>query len=265
MRNIRLDLEYDGRNYFGWQCQPDRSTVEQTLKNAVEILVQHPVTIYSSGRTDSGVHAEQHVAHFFSETGLPHERILIALNSLLPDDIVPYRCVDMPQDWKARYDAVEREYRYTYYNDSLPSVFFRHWAYWIKKPLDFEAMKTAARYLEGRHDFSAFRSTHCDAENPVRTIYELSLKKKDKLIFMKVRGQAFLRSQVRTFAGTLLDIGLGRFDPHSIPDMLASKDRNVTGPSLPAHGLSLVAVRYEGDEERFAGQEHRSRWAHFFE
>lgn len=260
MRNIRLDLEYDGRNYCGWQWQPGQPSIERTLKEAIETLVRHEVVVYSSGRTDSGVHAEQHVAHFFSETTIPNFRILAGLNSLIPDDIVVYRSIDMPIDWSARHDALEREYRYSFYCHPLTSAFFRHWTYWVKKPIDKDAMRAAARHLEGKHDFTAFRSTHCDAENPVRKMLEVSFWEQGDLLHLKVRGHAFLRHQVRTFAGTLLEVGLGRISPDNIPAILESKKRDIAGPTLAAHGLTLAAVRYEGDEERFAGERRTRRF-----
>lgn len=265
MRNIRIDLEYDGRNYFGWQWQPAQPSIERTLKEAIETVVRHPATVYSSGRTDAGVHAEQHVAHFFSEASISNANLMAALNSLLPGDIAVYRSIDMPEDWSARHDALEREYRYSFYCHPFTSVFFRHWTYWIKKPLDRDAMREAARHLVGRHDFSAFRSLHCDAENPVRKVLEVSLWEQANLLHLKVRGHAFLRHQVRTFAGTLLEAGLGKIAPADISGILESKDRKLAGPTLPAHGLTLVAVRYEGDEQRFPQDRRANRFFENFE
>jgi len=252
MRNIRLDLEYDGRNYRGWQWQPGLPTIEGIVKTAVETMVRHSIILYSSGRTDAGVHAEQHVAHFFSETALQPIQLMRGLNSLLPKDIVVYRALDMPKDWRARHDALEREYRYSFFRDIAPSVFWRAHALWIRDELDVEAMRAAAGCLVGKHDFSAFRSLHCDADNPVRTILEVSLMDNKPLLHLRVRGHAFLRHQVRTFAGTLLEVGRGKMSPESVQVVLESKDRSRAGPTLPAHGLTLAAVRYAGDEEQFA-------------
>ncbi|RJP20978.1 MAG: tRNA pseudouridine(38-40) synthase TruA [Candidatus Omnitrophota bacterium] len=251
MRNIRLDLEYDGQNYCGWQWQPNLPTIEATVKTAVETMLRHEITLYSSGRTDAGVHAEQHVAHFFSDTRLQAIHLLKGLNSLLPDDIVVYRVLDMPIDWRARHDALEREYRYSFYNHIVSSALQRHRTLWIREPLHIEAMRQAAKRLEGNHDFSAFRNIHCDAEHPVRTMLEVSVHDQSPLIHLCVRGHAFLRHQVRTFAGTLLQVGLNKIPPDEIGDILRSKDRKQAGPTLAAHALTLVAVRYEGDEERF--------------
>ncbi len=251
-RNIRLDLEYDGQNYCGWQWQPNQHTIEHTVKTAVETMLQHEITLYSSGRTDAGVHAEQHVAHFFSSTQYTPIQFLKGLNSLLPDDIAIYRVMDMPLEWNARHDALVREYRYTYYNHLVPTALHRHRTLWIREPLEVQKMQIAASFLEGKHDFSAFRNTHCEADNPVRKILEVSIRDESPFIHLFVKGHAFLRHQVRTFAGTLLQVGLGRMTPEQVRKILHSRDRSNAGPTLDARGLTLVAVRYEGDEERFA-------------
>lgn len=249
IRNIRLDLEYDGRNYCGWQWQPELPSIEKTVKEAIEKIIGHPIILYSSGRTDAGVHAEQHVAHFFTENTLPADILLKAINAVLPNDIAVYRVVEMPETWSARYDALEREYRYTFFQSDIPSVFFQHWTYWVKaKTLDISAMRQAAPCFEGKHDFSAFRSLHCDAEHPIRTILECRLIDDLPLIHLKVSGHAFLRHQVRTMAGTILYIGLGKLPPDAIGEILQSKDRTKAGPTLAAHALTLVSIRYKEDD-----------------
>ncbi len=249
MRNIRLDLEYNGQNYCGWQYQPQQPTIEAAVKNAVETMIRHPIVLYSSGRTDAGVHAEQHVAHFFSDTKIEPIHILGGLNSLLPDDIVVYHVMDMPLNWRARWDAVEREYRYTYYNDIAPTALYRDRTYWIRAKLNVENMRRAAQCLIGEHDFSAFRNIHCDANHPVRTIDELSLVEEPPLLRLRVRGNAFLRHQVRIIAGTLLWVGWGKIEPEAVKEILDSKNRDNAGETLAARGLTLVAVRYKDDIE----------------
>jgi len=250
MRNIRLDLEYDGRNYFGWQWQPNLPTIEKTVKTAVEKIIQHVIILYSSGRTDTGVHAEQHVAHFFSGTRLDALSLLRGINAVLPPDIAVYSVVDMPLDWRARRDALDREYRYTFFCQPAPSAMFRDYTYWVRDPLDVEAMRAAARYFVGKHDFSAFRSQQCDAEHARREIYELTVQESPPFLHIRVRGTAFLRHQVRTISGTLLEVGKGKRSAEEIPEILQSKDRRRAGPTLPAQGLTLVAVRYAGDDHR---------------
>ncbi|MFB3786854.1 MAG: tRNA pseudouridine(38-40) synthase TruA [bacterium] len=262
MRNIRLDLEYDGRNYYGWQWQPDRPTIEKTVKDAIEKIIRHTIILYSSGRTDTGVHAEQHVAHFFSETRLEPLSLLRGINAVLPPDIVVYSVVDMPLEWRARRDALDREYRYTFFRQPAPSALFRDYTYWVRDELDVEAMRAAARFIVGKHDFSAFRSLQSDAEHARREIYELILQERPPFLHLRIRGTAFLRHQVRTIGGTLLEVGQGKLDADQIPEILQSKDRRRAGPTLPARGLTLVAVRYAGDAERGVEAARASRF-HF--
>ncbi|MDP8242759.1 MAG: tRNA pseudouridine(38-40) synthase TruA [Candidatus Hinthialibacter antarcticus] len=250
MRNIRLDLEYDGANYCGWQFQPNHPSLERTLKEAVERIINHTIVLYSSGRTDSGVHAEQHVAHFRSDTTLTHDNIIRGVNSITPRDVLIYAIHDMPLEWSARHDAREREYCYRIYNDQFPSVFWRKHSHWVREPLDLDAMREAASLLEGHHNFNAFRSLHCDADNPVRTLRRLEFFDERPLIRLRVVGEAFLRHQVRIIAGTLLDVGLGKRTPESMRDILESKDRNQAGTTLPGCGLTLVSIKYSDEIER---------------
>jgi tRNA pseudouridine38-40 synthase len=254
IRNIRLDLEYDGRNYCGWQWQPSVPTLEREMKRAIETIVGHEITVYSHGRTDAGVHAEQHVMHFYSTTKRTPLELLKGINALLPDDISVYRVFDVPEKWSARHDPFEREYRYTFYNDLVPSALWRHRTLWIRQPLDRAAMQRAAAVLVGRHDFSAFRSLHCDADSPVRLMKSVTLEAQPPFIHLRMCGHAFLRHQVRITAGTILEIGMQRMPAERMEEILLSKDREQAGPTLPGQALTLVAVRYEGDVERFQGQ-----------
>ena len=258
-RNIRLDIEYDGQNYSGWQWQPHLPTLEGAIKTAIETMVDHPITLYSSGRTDAGVHAEQHVAHFFSHTTLPSRNLMHGLNSLLSSDVSIYHVQDMPLTWRARHDALEREYRYVLYNSPVAPALLRHYVYWVRDSLCIEAMQEAARAFIGEHDFSAFRSSQCDAPSPIRKLYEVSLHAHLPFIAINLRGTAFLRHQVRTIAGTLLQVGLGAIPPSAIPDILLSKNRRRAGPTLPAQGLTLVAVRYPDDPEELRSRPTLSR------
>jgi tRNA pseudouridine38-40 synthase len=248
MRNIRLDIEYDGTNYCGWQWQSQGKTLEETIKTAIEVMVQQKIVLYSSGRTDAGVHAEQHVAHFRIESTLSNEKFLNGINSLTPPDIVVYKVSEMPLKWSARYDPYEREYRYTFYSSPTPNVFFRRYTRWERMKMDVEAMRCGAAFLVGTHDFSAFRSQHCGADNPVRTIFEISVIEDLPFIHLKVRGQAFLRHQVRIIAGALRKVGIGWKNAGYIKERLESKVRDSTDETLDACGLTLVAVRYNDDE-----------------
>lgn len=249
IRNVRIDIEYDGRNYFGWQLQPQRPTIEGTVREAIESIVNHPITLLSSGRTDAGVHAEQHVGQFQTEVKIPCHNLMRAINSRLPNDIAVYRVIDMPHSWKARYSASARNYRYAFLLSDAPSALWGPRAMWYAQPLDLQAMSRAAAYLVGTHNFEAFRSKKCTADNPERTIVEVSLESQPPLLFLQVKGYAFLRHQVRIMAGTLLEVGQGKRQPEEIQDLLQSGVRESAGDTLPAHGLTLVSVRYPQDEE----------------
>ncbi len=247
-RNIRLDIEYDGRNYCGWQWQPNEISIEEKVKQAAEAIANEPIKLLSCGRTDAGVHAEQHVAHFYSTTNAPCIGIMKGINTRLPDDISVYCVSDMPPGWSARYDPYEREYRYSFFCSPSPSVHFFHRTYWVHKALDVNAMNQAASYLEGEHDFEAFRSTHCDADHAVRCLFECRIIDRAPLVHLIIRGTAFLRHQVRTVAGTLLKVGFGSFTPEYVQEILDSKDRSMAAQTLSPKGLTLVAVRYKEDE-----------------
>lgn len=246
-RNIRFDLEYDGRGFHGFQWQPDRPTVEGAAKQALETLLQHEVTVYSCGRTDAGVHALQHTAHVFTDNAIPLRNFLRGLNSLLPPGVSAWHAMDMPAGWSARHDPIEREYRYTILNSPFRSALLAPFVLWSRDRLDAGAMAEAARHLAGEHDFSAFRSLHCDADHPVRRLDEATVVHKPPLITLRVRGTAFLRHQVRIMAGTLYEAGRGFIEPAAVRTILESRDRGNAGPTLAAHGLMLTAVRYRED------------------
>jgi len=244
MRNLRLDIEYDGTNYHGWQVQKNAPSVAGAIEQALEQVLQHPVRLNGSGRTDAGVHALGQVANFLTEHTIPEENLQRALNSLLPRDIVIRRVVEASPGFDARRDAVLRCYRYQCFLGEHPSALYRHLTLYVRRPLDIEAMRRAAKYFVGTYDFSALRSAHCDAKGPVRTVTACEVLDERPFLYIDVKAHAFLRSQVRIMAGTLLEVGQGRRPPDDIPAILASKDRKRAGPTLPAKGLILMEVRY---------------------
>lgn len=246
-RNIRFDIEYDGTAYHGWQIQSNAVSVSGTLEAALERVLQHPVRMTGSGRTDTGVHALGQVANFHTEREIPCENLARAVNSMVPRDLVVRRAVEVPEEFHARRSAVERAYRYQFYTAAQPSALFRNLCVHVRRPLDVPAMQVAARLLEGTHDFTAFRSEHCDAENPVRTIHALDVLPGPPFLFLDIRANAFLRNQVRIMAGTLLEVGLGRLRPEAIDAILRSRDRRRASPTLPPRGLILMRVRYPNE------------------
>lgn len=247
MRNLRLDIEYDGTNYHGWQVQENAVTVSGTIEAALERILQEPVRLMGSGRTDAGVHALGQVANFRTEKTIPEVGLQRALNSLLPGDIV-IQCVrQVGENFHARRDAIERWYRYQCQTGSHPSALYRNLTCHLRRPLAIEPMREAARYLLGTHDFSAFRSIHCDAENPVRTVTSFEVIARPPLIHFDVRANAFLRNQMRIMVSTILEAGIGKIKPEDVRAILESRDRRRAGPTLPAKGLILMQVVYPGD------------------
>jgi len=253
MRNFRLLVEYDGTDYNGWQIQSPHQrrkggrvkTVQGVLENALSALFSKKITLISSSRTDSGVHAKGHAANFQVRTGLNPQRVKKALNSLLPDDIVIRKVEEARPHFNAQYDAVSKLYRYSVYAGDYPPVFLRRYVYHIRQPLDPPLMRKEAAALLGRHDFSAFKSN--DGRRDVscrRNIKRLDIKKKNRTVLIEIEADGFLHNMVRNIVGTLIEVGRGKFPPGSVKKILKSRKRSAAGPAAPAKGLCLVGVKY---------------------
>jgi tRNA pseudouridine38-40 synthase len=251
-RVFRLTLEYDGEAFEGWQLQPgEHRTIQGTLETAVARVARQRVPVVGSGRTDSGVHAEGQVASLELETDLGADRLRAALNGVLPRDVAVVDAVIAPAGFHARRDASSKLYRYRVWNGRDRSPLRERRALCLQRPLNVEAMRRAARCFVGTHDFASF----CAAGSSVVTT-ERSLQRLDVVgegggrVELLVEGSGFLRQMVRILAGTLLAVGSGRWRPEDMPAILAARDRRVAGPTAPAHGLTLVAVRYEPSAPR---------------
>ncbi len=245
-RNIRLIIEYDGTNYHGWQSQAGsgRPTIQDELEKALGALAGGPVRTISSGRTDAGVHAFGHVANFPTDSPIPPESWAPALNRLLPADIRIVSSEEAGPDFHARYSATGKQYRYLVLARRAPSALLRSRAWHVDRRLNLTAMRKAAAFLIGRHDFSAFRSSDCGAKTPVRRLRALTIRKKDDLVEFTLEADAFLMHMARNIVGTLVEVGLGRFVPGEVKEMLRSRDRKRAGRTAPAQGLHLVQVFY---------------------
>jgi tRNA pseudouridine38-40 synthase len=247
LRNIRLTLQYDGTNYFGWQrqastCATIQTIVEKTLGN----ILQEKVHIIAAGRTDTGVHARQQIANFKTSNLISLLKLKHALNSLLPDDIRVAAISIVPLNFHSRFNAREKTYQYTILNRPYADVFFRNlvYHYGIAK-LDISRMRAAARLLVGRHDFTSFRATGTNrSKSNVRMIKRINISQKDGLIVIQVTGEGFLYKMVRGIAGTLIEIGRGKLPIQSIRSILSAKNRTHAGPTAPASGLCLLRVKY---------------------
>lgn len=246
-RNIRLDLRYDGTDFCGWQMQDNQRSVEGVLLEAIRHILPDLPRVHAAGRTDAGVHAEHQVAQFFSDTQLTTEALHRAINYYLPDDVTVTDVSDVPLDWDARRHARRRTYRYSILHSRQRDPLIRRTTARIYRPLDIPAMQEATRVFVGVHDFSAFRSTHCEARNPVRRITGAVLLQEGDCIHFWIEGHAFLRHMVRTIVGTLIEVGLRTLSLEDVQGILKSRDRTRAGKTAPAHGLTLVRVTYPGE------------------
>lgn len=246
MRNIKLLLEYRGTNYHGWQSQPGsgQPTIQETVEHAIEDVTGEQVTLYSSGRTDAGVHALGHVANFFTSSNMPAAAWTFALNRRLPADIRVLSSEEAPLDFHARRSALAKLYRYVILNRRQPSAIYMDLAWYVSRPLDIMRMRSAAEALVGRHDFAAFRSSECGAKSTERTVRSIEIKRCGEFIEIDIEADAFLMHMARNITGTLVEAGVGRIGPDDVAAILSSRDRSRAGKTAPAHGLYLVRVYY---------------------
>ena len=252
-RNLKLTVEYDGTGYFGWQAQGDRPSVQGTLESAVARVVDHPVVIYGSGRTDRGVHAVGQTANFKTAKAIPAPKLLLGINTYLPEDIRVREVAEAPADFHARYSARGKRYRYTVLRSAVDRVLARRYTARVPGPLDIVAMSRAAGSLAGVHDFRSFegrskRSPPAPGEPPrstVRTVIGVAVRETGPFVTIDAFGRGFLYGMVRAIAGTLLEVGAGKRTPASVESVLASRDRRAAGFTAPARGLCLLAVYYQ--------------------
>ncbi len=245
MPNIKLIVEYEGTAYGGWQSQKNAPTVQDTLQDALERVTGERVTLYGSGRTDSGVHALGQVANFRTNAAIPPERYASALNPLLPEDIAVRSSCAVPDGFHAQFLATGKRYRYTVYNDRQKPALCRRAAWHVGQKLDAEAMRAAAAYFKGRHDFTAFQSAGGVERETVKTVTRCDVTADGPFIHIDVAADGFLYNMVRIIAGTLVKVGRGRLASDAIPGIIGSRDRQRAGYTAPAHGLCLMEVYYE--------------------
>lgn len=246
MRNIKIILSYDGTDYFGWQTQPGRATVQETLQTAIARLTcEERIVANASGRTDSGVHAVGQVANFRTATRIPADRLVPAINAHLPADIVVNKAEDVPDSFDAGRDAVSKLYRYVIHDGPVPSPFLRRYCCQSQHPLDVSAMARAARALLGRHDFRCFETEWPNRQSSVRTITHLAVNRVGDYIWLDVAADGFLYNMVRAIAGTLMNVGRGFWPETQAASILQAQDRTLAGPTAPAAGLFLMRVDYE--------------------
>lgn len=244
MRNLRLDLCYDGTRYRGWQRLPNREdTIQGKLETALSRILGEPIEVSGNGRTDAGVHARGQVANFHCESAMPPEEILQNLRRYLPEDIGIYSCKEVSPRFHARLNAREKTYCYRIWNSDAPCVFERRFVAVMSEKLDMEAMKQAAGLLLGKHDFSAFCGNNKMKKSTVRELYAIEISRRGEEIQLRFTGNGFLYNMVRIMAGTLIEVGRGQRRPEDIPDLFGGK-REQAGFLAPAQGLCLEEVVY---------------------
>ncbi len=245
MPRYRLTLEYDGTGYAGWQRQRDQPSIQRALEEAFRSFCQEDVNLVAAGRTDAGVHALQQVAHVDLVRDWPPATVKNAVNQhLRPQAIAILEVARAGADFHARFDAVERLYRYRIVCRRAPLTIDLNRAWHVPRSLDAAAMQRAAQGLVGRHDFSTFRDAGCQASSPVKTLDELGVRAAEDAIVISARARSFLHRQVRSMAGSLVHVGEGRWTAGDLRHALEQRDRQACGMIAPAHGLYLAAVRY---------------------
>lgn len=245
---IRLDIEYDGTDYCGWQRQKNGITIQECVENAVKKATGKKAAVHGSGRTDAGVHAKCQTAHFDTESRIPPERFAFALNYYLPEDIRVLTSREVPDDFHARFSATGKTYRYVFRNAPQRSALYRNLCAHESIPMSTERMKKAAAHLAGTHDFASFCAHSGQDKDTVRTISRIDVRRTGEYIILDVEGTGFLHNMVRIIAGTLAEAGKGNLEPEDIQTILEAKDRNAAGPTAPACGLMLVRAHYEMDK-----------------
>jgi len=244
-QRYKLTLEYDGTPYHGWQRQDDVPSVQQVLEEACSSYVATPTEVFCAGRTDAGVHARGQVVHVdFPEARNPYS-ILRGLNTLmLPHPVVVTEVEPVSAEFNARMSASKRHYEYRIINRVARLALDEYRAWYIRKPLDVDAMQAGAQHLIGHHDFTSFRDSNCQAKHPRRTLDTLTLERRDDEIFVRCSSKSFLHHQVRNMVGTLALVGHGKWTPNDVKKALDARDRRAAGPTAPAHALYFMRVDY---------------------
>ena len=246
MKNIALRLRYDGSRYHGWQVQKNAITVAQTMEEALAKVCGERVKLTGCGRTDAGVHALRYCANFHSDCTVPVDRMPLAVNSRMPDDIAVVDAVEVPDDFNAIGSCVKKEYVYKILNSRIPDPFLADRVCFYPQRLDISLMQAAARAFEGTHDFKAVRSEGTQTKTTVRTVYWCRAEKDGDLITVSICANGFLYNMCRAMVGTMVYASYGKLIPEEIPALLEKRDRRLTGPTMPPQGLYLNRVWYDG-------------------
>ncbi len=254
MTRYKITIEYDGKNYNGWQAQKGLNTIQGALEESVQLFCGEKVSIYGAGRTDTGVHASGQVAHLDLDIESIEDKknklgkLTMGINYYLSrnfnNEITIISSKKVNQEFHARFSAKYRRYKYTILNKRTGSPLNRNNSWRVPLPLNLQSMIKASKLLIGKHDFSSFRSTECQSNSPIKTIDDISITKNKDFIFIKVTAKSFLMNQVRIITGTLVEVGLNRKTEEDIKLALKKYNKKHVGPTAPAHGLVLEKISY---------------------
>ena len=246
MRNIKLVIEYDGKDFNGWQKQPTKLNIQGEIEKAIKQITEEDVDLTASGRTDAGVHALGQVANFKTNSNIPIEKIPIALNSNLKKSIVIQSAEEVEERFHSRLNCKRKTYRYIINHSKYGTAIYRNLETHIPMKLDIQKMQQAVKYFEGEHDFKAFKASGTSSKSSVRTIYKAEvIDAGNERIYIELTGNGFLYNMVRIIAGTLVEVGMGKIEPKEIKTIIESQKRENAGKTLPQQGLYLVNVEYE--------------------
>ena len=247
MRNIKIIIEYDGKDYNGWQKQTNKLNIQGEIERAIEEITGEKVDLIASGRTDAGVHALAQVANFKIEKNIPIEKIPYALNSKLKKSIRIKEAKEVDEKFHSRYTCKRKTYKYVINNSIQGTAIYRNLQYHFPEKLDDIKMNEAVKYLIGEHDFKSFKASGTSSKSSVRTIYDAKVTREGEIVTIELTGNGFLYNMVRIIAGTLVDVGEGKIKPEDVKKILLAKDRLKAGRTLPPTGLYLVNVEYESN------------------
>ncbi len=237
-------VEYDGSAFHGWQRQPDAHSVQEAVESAISCVANCPIQVVCAGRTDAGVHGLSQVIHFDSPHARPTRAWVQGANSQLPHAVSLRWAMPIDTAFDARRSAIMRHYRYLLYvSDTRPALLARR-VLWVYRALDIDTMQQGAAHLVGEHDFSAFRSAHCQFKHPVRKVSEIRISRRGELIAIDIKANAFLYNMVRIIVGTLIHVGAGMAEPSWVSEVLRSRDRTCGGMTVPSQGLYFVTPTY---------------------
>lgn len=249
MERIKLVVQYSGKNFSGWQVQPNKRTIQGELEKVLEFLMKEKVKIYASGRTDAGVSAMGQVAHFDTEQIVDIKKLLVSLNGLLPEDVAVTSCEKVPESFDARFSVKRKTYQYRFYVSRFRLPLFEETAFRVNDYVNLDKMKEACKYLIGTRDYESFVSQKSGKTDFVRTIYDAKIVQLgDGLLAFEVTGNGFLYNMVRIMFGTILKAGYGQIEPSDIEKILSEKNRSFAGKTMPAKALIMKKVSYNDDK-----------------